>query len=170
MVASGTLSTKQLAKADTQSNSNIETANRDSSLTDRMKSSVFLPIHEIRPRRESAYGIFSKAVKMLSMDSFQSKKIPSRGICIKINRNFCRIFLMLPPWEWTTMRRITGCSIQRAPWGHRNPRCRLISKAAKRRPERSSLKTDLNEANCAGRRAWSRRPARIPISPATTCP
>lgn len=60
MVASGTLSTKQLAKADTQSSSNIATANRDSSLTVRMKSSVFLPIQVMRPKRERAYRIFFK--------------------------------------------------------------------------------------------------------------
>jgi len=54
IVVSGTLSTKQLAKADTQSISNIATANRDSSLTDRIKSCVFWPIHEMIPKRERA--------------------------------------------------------------------------------------------------------------------
>lgn len=54
MVVSGTLSTKALASADTHSSSRIATANRDSSLTDRMKFSVCLPIQSMRPRRERA--------------------------------------------------------------------------------------------------------------------
>lgn len=58
IVVSGTLSTKALANADTQSSNSIATANRDSSLTDRMIFSVCSPIHSMKPRRESAWRIF----------------------------------------------------------------------------------------------------------------
>lgn len=58
IVVSGTLSTKALANAETHSNSRIATANRDSSLTDKMKFSVCLPIQSMRPRRERACRIF----------------------------------------------------------------------------------------------------------------
>lgn len=55
IVERGTLSTNVLANADTQSNSNIATANRDSSFTDRIIFSVCFPIQAIKPNRDKAW-------------------------------------------------------------------------------------------------------------------
>lgn len=59
IVDRGTLSTNALANADTQSSSNIATANRDSSFTDRIIFSVCFPIQAIRPRRDNAWSVKS---------------------------------------------------------------------------------------------------------------
>lgn len=166
MVASGTLSTRELAKADTQSNNSIATANRDSSLTDRIKFSVCLPIQVMRPIRERAYGIFQCVFYQISF----TPNMWYEEIYVETNvRIFYRSFtLTLPPWEQTTMQKIITCSIRRAPWAHRNPRCRPISKAARYRLGRSSPEIDANEARYAGRKAWWQKIAQIPTLPATT--
>jgi len=88
IVASGTLSTKALAMADTQSSNSMATANRDSSLTDRMILSVCLPIQAISPKRERACKIFNS---IFLSDFNRTRRAIPRKQCIKSNTAIIRI-------------------------------------------------------------------------------